>query len=100
MIWLGFGTTLLVWVAFGDRRKWHIDWITAICGAGVAAGAALCLGLYDDVAVALILVSACGAALALRHLWSARTQLLRGAATVIGAAAICFARFGPAEGLF
>ncbi len=100
MIWLAFGTTLLVWAALGTRRKSHIDWITGICGAGVVAGAALSLGLYDDVAVALILVGACGAALALRNVWPPPTQLLSWAAIILGAAAIGFARFGPAEGLF
>ena len=99
MIWLGLGTALLAWAAIGSRGKRHVDWITAVCAGLVAAGAALALRLYDDLAVALIVAGAGGAALAVRQFGFVPTRRVRWGLVPAGAAAIAFALFGPAEGL-
>ena len=100
MFWLGLGTTLLLWAATGSPGKRRMDWVARLCAGLIAIGAALSLRLYADLAVALIVAGAIGAALALRRFRLVPTQGVRWASVLIGAAALAFALFGPAEGLF
>ena len=99
MIWLGLGTALLLWAALGNPGKRRMDWITGLCIGLAVTGAILSLRLYTDVAVLLIIAGASAAGLVARR-FRRPGQRARLASLAIGAAAMAFALFGPADGLF